>query len=41
MIEHPVLPAGESVLSTVDDEELYKNNGTIKRKYYERELERL
>jgi polyphosphate kinase 2 len=41
MTDHPALPAGESVLSTVDQAKLYKDNGTIKRKHYERELERL
>ncbi|MFC7068430.1 polyphosphate kinase 2 [Halobaculum lipolyticum] len=41
MSDHPVLPGEESVLATVPDEKLYKSNGTIKRKHYERELERL
>jgi polyphosphate kinase 2 len=38
---HPVLPDDESVLTTVDDEKLYKNSGKIKNKHYKRELERL
>jgi polyphosphate kinase 2 len=41
MIEHPALPAEESVLSTVDEDDLYKKSGKIRRKYYDRELERL
>lgn len=41
MTEHPVLPAEDSVLSTVDKDKLYKNSGKIKNKHYERELERL
>ncbi len=36
MSAHPVLPGEESVLATVDADDLYKSNGTIKRKYYER-----
>jgi polyphosphate kinase 2 len=41
MTDHPVLPAEESVLSTEDDADLYKESGKIKKKYYKRELERL
>jgi polyphosphate kinase 2 len=41
MADHPVLADDESVLATVDDEDLYKKSGKIKKKYYERELERL
>jgi len=41
MTDHPVLPAEESVLSTVDEDDLYKDNGKIKKKHYKRELERL
>jgi polyphosphate kinase 2 len=41
MTDHPVLPADESVLGTVDDDDLYKDSGKIRKKYYERELERL
>ena len=41
MTVHPALPAEESVLATVDEADLYRSNGTIKRKHYERELERL
>ncbi len=41
MTDHPVLPADESVLSTVDEDELYKDSGKIRNKYYEQELERL
>jgi polyphosphate kinase 2 len=41
MTGHPVLPAEESVLSTEDDADLYKESGKIKKKYYKRELERL
>jgi polyphosphate kinase 2 len=41
MSAHPVLPSEESVLSTVDPDELYKSSGKIKNKHYERELERL
>jgi polyphosphate kinase 2 (PPK2 family) len=38
---HPVLPAEESVLHTVDEEDLYRTDGTIKKRHYNRELERL
>jgi len=41
MTDHPVLPAAESVLTTVDDDELYRDDGRIETKYYEQELERL
>jgi polyphosphate kinase 2 len=41
MTEHPVLPADESVLHTVDEAKLYKDSGKLKKKYYEQELERL
>ncbi len=41
MSEHPVLPDDETVLSDVDEDELYKDSGKIRNKYYERELERL
>jgi len=41
MADHPVLADDESVLATVDDEDLYKKSGKIKKKYYERDLERL
>jgi polyphosphate kinase 2 len=41
MTEHPVLPDEESVLSTVDEDDLYKSSGKIKKKHYKRELERL
>ncbi len=41
MSDHPVLPPEESVLRTVDDDDLYKSSGKIKNKHYERELERL
>jgi polyphosphate kinase 2 len=41
MTEHPVLPADESVLHTVDEDDLYKDSGKIKKKHYTRELERL
>jgi len=41
MTGHPVLPASESVLTTVDDDELYRDDGRIETKHYERELERL
>jgi polyphosphate kinase 2 len=39
--DHPVLPPEESVLRTVDEDDLYKSSGKIKNKHYERELERL
>lgn len=41
MTEHPVLPAEESVLTTVDEENLCKKSGKIKKKHYKRELKRL
>jgi polyphosphate kinase 2 len=41
MTEHPVLPADESVLHTVDEDDLYKDSGKIKKKHYNREIERL
>ena len=41
MTDHPVLPAAESVLTAVDDDELYRDDGRIETKYYEQELERL
>ena len=41
MTEHPVLPVEESVLTTVDEADLYKGSGKIRKKHYERELERL
>jgi len=41
MTDHPVLASDESVLSTVDEDELYRDDGRIKKRYYERELERL
>jgi polyphosphate kinase 2 len=41
MTGHPVLPASESVLTTVDDDERYRDDGRIETKHYERELERL
>ena len=41
MTDHPVLPAEESVLATVDEDDLYKSSGKIKKKHYKRELERL
>jgi len=41
MSEHPVLPDDETVLSNVDEDDLYKSSGKIRNKYYERELERL
>ena len=41
MTDHPVLPAAESVLTTVDDDELYRDDGRIETTYYEQELERL
>ena len=36
-----MLPPEESVLRTVDEDDLYKSSGKIKNKHYERELERL
>jgi hypothetical protein len=33
MTDHPVLPAEESVLTTVDEENLYKKSGKIKKKH--------
>jgi len=39
--EHPAIPTEESILAEVPEDELYKDSGKIRNKYYERELERL
>lgn len=41
MTEHPVLPESDSVLGSLDEDDLYKDSGKIKKKHYKSELERL